>query len=59
MTYRVKKGQIALAIRRLFNDSEDAFSEIITCSPSLMDDKILAAGLGLKTPGLARKSLMK
>ena len=51
MTYRVKKGQIALAIRRLFNDSEDAFSEIITCLFSKSDEddkKILAAGLGLK-----------
>jgi hypothetical protein len=38
MTYRVKKGQIALAIRRLFNDSEDAFSEIITCLFSKFDE---------------------
>jgi hypothetical protein len=38
MTYRVKKGQIALAIRRLFNDSEDAFSEIITCLFSKFED---------------------
>jgi hypothetical protein len=53
MTYRVKKGQIALAIRRLFNDSEDAFSEIITaCSPSLMRTKIPCRAR-LKTPGLA------
>jgi hypothetical protein len=38
MTYRVKKGQIALAIRRSLNDSEDAFSEIITCLFSKFDE---------------------
>jgi hypothetical protein len=49
-----------LAIRRSLNDSEDAFSEIITCLFSKFDedDKRFLPGLGLEDPELARKSLM-
>jgi hypothetical protein len=53
MTYRVTKGQIALAIRRSFDDAEDALSEIVTSLLSELDEddkKVLAAGLGLQDP---------
>jgi hypothetical protein len=65
MTYRVTKDQIALAIRRSFNDAEDAFSEIVTCLLSEFDDddkKIFAAGLGLQgtwTSSKISKELIK